>query len=71
MWTVYGGGEYRIQLTDRASTDRGALTGVFGLEGAASRRVGVYFEGGYGLGFTGAKEQTTRLVATVGIRLKF
>jgi hypothetical protein len=71
MWSPYGGAEYWTQLTQRATNDRGALIGALGLEGAVSRRLGIFMEGGYGVGLTGPDEQTNRLVARVGMRLKF
>ena len=71
MWSPYGGAEYWTQLTQRADTDRGTVIGSLGLEGAVSRRLGIFFEGGYGLGLTGPDEQTNRLVARVGMRWKF
>jgi hypothetical protein len=71
MWSPYGGAEYWTQLTQRASGDRGAAVGTLGLEGAVSRRLGIFLEGGYGLGLTGPDEQTNRLVARVGMRWKF
>jgi hypothetical protein len=71
MWSPYAGAEYWIQLTQRADDDRGAVIGSLGLEGAVSRRLGIFMEGGYGLGLTGPDEQTNRLVARVGMRLKF
>jgi hypothetical protein len=71
MWSLYGGAEYWTQLTQRADTDRGAVIGSIGVEGAVSRRLGIFLEGGYGLGLTGPDEQTNRLVARVGMRWKF
>jgi hypothetical protein len=71
MWSPYGGAEYSTQLTQRAAGDRGAVLGTLGLEGAVSRRVGIFFEAGYGLGLTGPDERTTRLTARAGVRLKF
>jgi hypothetical protein len=71
MWSPYAGAEYWTQLTQRAADDRGAVIGTLGLEGAVSRRLGLFMEAGYGLGFSGPDEQTTRLVARVGMRLKF
>jgi hypothetical protein len=71
MWSLYGGASYWTQLTQRAAHDRGSVVGMLGLEGAASRRVGLFFEAGYGLGLTGPDESTTRLVARAGLRLKF
>jgi hypothetical protein len=71
MWSPYAGAEYWTQLTQRADTDRGAVVGSLGLEGAVSRRLGIFLEGGYGLGLTGPDEPTNRLVARVGMRWKF
>jgi hypothetical protein len=71
MWSPYGGAEYWTQLTQRASDDRGAFIGTLGLEGAVSRRLGLFMEAGYGIGLTGSDEQTDRVVARVGMRLKF
>jgi hypothetical protein len=71
MWSPYAGAEYWTPLTQRADADRGAVIGSLGLEGAVSRRLGIFLEGGYGLGLTGPDEQTTRLVARVGMRWKF
>jgi hypothetical protein len=71
MWSPYAGAEYWTQLTQRAASDRGALIGSLGLEGAVSNRIGIFIEAGYGLGLTGPDEQTDRLVARVGMRLKF
>ena len=71
MWSPYCGVEYWTQLTHRAADDRGAVIGMLGLEGAVSSRLGLFFEGGYGLGLTGPDEKTNRLVARVGMRLKF
>jgi hypothetical protein len=70
MWSMYGGAQYWTQLSQRVDTDRGSVVGMVGLEGAVSRRLGIFLEGGYGLGLTGT-EETNRLVARVGMRLKF
>lgn len=71
MWSLYSGAEFWTQLNQRASNDRGSLLGVLGLQGAISSRVGLFLEGGYGLGLTGSAEQTNRLVGRVGLRLRF
>lgn len=71
MWSPYAGAEYWMQLTQRGADDKGAAVGTLGLEGAVSRRLAVFLEGGYGLGLTGPKEETNRAVARVGMRLKF
>lgn len=70
-WSPYGGVEYWTQLRNRAENDRGSAIGMVGLEGAVSSRLGLFFEGGYGLGLTGPDERTNRIVARVGMRLKF
>jgi hypothetical protein len=71
MWSPYVGAEYWMQLTQRGAGDKGAAVGALGLEGAVSRRLAVFLEGGYGLGLTGPDEKTNRVVARVGMRLKF
>jgi hypothetical protein len=71
MWSPYAGAEYWIQLTQRGTDDKGAAVGTLGLEGAVSRRLAIFLEGGYGLGLTGPDEKTNRVVARVGMRLKF
>ena len=71
MWSLYGGAQYWTQLTVRAANDKGTVVGLVGLEGAASRRLGVFLEGGYGIGLTGPDESTNRILARAGLRLKF
>jgi hypothetical protein len=71
MWSPYAGAEYWMQLTQRAADDKGAAVGTLGVEGAVSRRLAIFLEGGYGLGLTGPDEKTNRVVARVGMRLKF
>jgi hypothetical protein len=71
MWSMYGGAQYWTQLSGRDTQDKGSVVGMLGLEGAVSRRLGVYAEGGYGIGLTGPDESTNRIVARGGLRLKF
>jgi len=71
MWSLYGGAQYWTQLTQRAASDKGAVVGMLGLEGAVSRRLGLFVEGGYGIGLTGPDESTNRILARAGLRLKF
>lgn len=73
MLSFYTGGEYRAQLTSRADRDAGTMLGKAGLHGAASSRVGVYVEAGYGLRLTRGDddERQTRVVGAVGVRIKF
>jgi hypothetical protein len=71
MWSLYGGAQYWTQLTQRGASDKGSVMGMLGLEGAVSRRLGVFLEGGYGIGLTGPDESTNRIVARAGLRLKF
>jgi hypothetical protein len=73
MLSFYTGGEYRAQLTSRADRDAGTLLAKGGLHGAASSRVGVYVEAGYGLRLTRGDddERQMRLVGEVGLRIKF
>src|SRR5689334_21282821 len=71
MWSLYGGAQYWTQLTERAARDRGTVVGMVGLEGAVSRRLDIFVEGGYGIGLTGPDESTNRILARAGLRLKF
>lgn len=73
MASLYAGGEYRAQLTQRAEADAGAFIAKGGLQGAMSSRVGVFLEGGYGFGFTRGDEDEliSRFVGSVGLRVRF
>ncbi len=73
MVSLYAGGDYWAQLTQRAPVDRGALLGTLGLQGAFSSRAGLFLEGGYGAGISKGDEDEwlTRLIGRVGVRLKF
>jgi hypothetical protein len=70
IWSLYSGAEYWTQLTQRAVGDKGSVMGALGIEGTLSSRVSLFFQGGYGIGLTGATEKTTRLIGRVGVRLK-
>ena len=71
--SVYSGGEYWAQLTQRAEEDAGSIVGKLGLQGALSSRASLFIEGGYGVGLTRDEddELVSRFVGQVGIRLKF
>ncbi len=71
--SVYAGGEYRAQLTNRADEDAGTVLGKGGLEAAISSRVRLFVEGGYGMRLTRGPddERQTRLVGELGVRVKF
>ena len=73
MASLYAGGAYRAQLTQRADTDAGAFIAKGGFQGAMSSRVSVFLEGGYGFGFTRGEEDEliTRFVGSVGMRVRF
>jgi len=73
MASLYAGADYWAQLTQRGTADRGALVGTVGAQGAVSSRASLFLEGGYGVGLTKGEEgeTLTRLIARVGIRLKF
>lgn len=70
--SVYTGGEYWTQLTQRTDGDVGTLVGTLGLQGAVSSRASLFVEGGYGIGLTRDDgELSRRLVGRLGVRLKF
>jgi hypothetical protein len=73
MLSLYTGGEYRAQLTDRADRDAGTVLGKGGLQGALSSRVSVFVEGGYGVRLTRGDddERQVRIVGELGLRIKF
>lgn len=73
MASLYAGGEYRAQLTDRAERDAGTVLGKGGVQAAFSSRVSLFVEGGYGIRLTrGAEdERQTRIVGEMGVRIKF
>ena len=70
--SLYSGGEYWAQLTQRADRDAGSIVGKLGAEGAFSSRVRLFVEGGYGLALTKGdeRERVSRFVGQIGIRLK-
>lgn len=73
MVSLYTGGEYRAQLTDRADGDAGTLLGLGGLQAAVSSRASVFVQGGYGgrLSRGDEGEFQSRLVGEIGVRLRF
>ncbi len=72
MWSIYSGGEYWAQLTQRADPDAGSVVAKLGIEGAVSSRVSIFVDGGYGFGLTKGEddELLTRFVGQIGLRLK-
>ena len=70
MWSLYLGGEYSSQLTQRDANDRGTVFGTLGLEGAISSRVHLFVEGAYGSGLSRGDEKTTRLTSYAGLRVR-
>jgi DNA-binding winged helix-turn-helix (wHTH) protein len=73
MASVYAGGEYRAQLTNRAERDAGTVLAKGGVQAALSSRVSVFVEGGYGVRLTRGSEdeRQTRIVGELGVRIKF
>jgi hypothetical protein len=73
MASLYAGGEYWAQLTQRATSDAGVMVGTLGLQGLVSSRASVFIEGGYGVGLTRGDEGElrSRIVGRAGVRLKF
>jgi hypothetical protein len=73
MASLYAGGEYWAQLTQRATSDAGVIVGTGGVQGLVSSRASVFIEGGYGIGLTRGDEGElrSRIVGRAGVRLKF
>lgn len=73
MASLYAGGEYRAQLTDRAERDAGSVLGKAGIQAAISSRVATYVEAGYGMRLTRGPddERQTRIVGALGLRVRF
>jgi hypothetical protein len=71
MASLYSGGEYWAQLTQRSGPDAGAVLAKLGFQAALSSRASVFVEGGYGIGLTRNDEGVpTRLVGRFGVRFK-
>jgi hypothetical protein len=70
--SLYAGGSYWAQLTQRGDGDAGTVLGTLGFEGALSSRVRLFAEGGYGFALTKGQhdERISRILGRVGIRLK-
>ena len=62
-----------MPLTNRAEHDAGTVLGKGGVQAAISARISLFVEGGYGVRLTrGAEdERQTRIVAELGVRIKF
>jgi hypothetical protein len=73
MASLYAGGEYRAQLTNRPERDAGTVLGKGGVQAAVSSRVSLFVEGGYGVRLTRGSEdeRQTRIVGEMGVRIKF
>jgi len=71
--SLYAGADYWAQLTQRNGPDAGTIIGVAGVQGALSSRVSLFLEGGYGAALQKNDDdvRATRLVAQIGVRLKF
>lgn len=70
--SLYAGGSYWGQVTERDNPDAGTVVGVVGLQSAISSRASFYVEGAYGASLTkGDKGETrTRMLGRVGVRLR-
>jgi len=73
MASLYAGGEYWAQLTQRAASDAGVVVGTVGAQGLVSSRASLFIEGGYGVGLTRGDEGElrSRIVGRAGVRLRF
>jgi hypothetical protein len=73
MVSLYAGGDYWAQLSRRNGADAGTLIGIGGVQGQLSSRVSLFVEGGYGAALSKNDDdiRATRLVAQIGVRLKF
>jgi hypothetical protein len=73
MASFYLGGEYWAQLTQRTSGDSGSVVGVAGIHAVVSSRASVFVQGGFGgrIARGDDEELLTRIVAQLGVRLKF
>jgi hypothetical protein len=70
--SLYAGADYWAQLSQRSGADAGTLIGIGGVQGQLSSRVSLFLEGGYGAALSKDDDsRATRLVAQIGIRLKF
>jgi hypothetical protein len=73
MMSLYAGGSYSNQLTQRAGTDAGAVVATGGIQAVLSSRAALFVEGGYGFGLKrGAEgELVTSIIGQVGFRIRF
>jgi hypothetical protein len=72
MVSLYGAGEYWMQLTQRPEKDAGSILFKLGLQAAVSSRASLFAEGGYGFGLTRGTddELVTRLSVQIGFRIR-
>jgi hypothetical protein len=74
MISLYVGGEYWAQITQRAEGghDTGSVLGTAGIHAAISSRASVFVQGGVGANLSrgGEDELQTRFVAQMGLRFK-
>jgi hypothetical protein len=73
MLSLYVGGEYWAQLTQRTDPDAGTAIGMAGLQAAVSSRASFFIQGGYGVRLTRGvdDELISRIVSQAGLRIKF
>jgi hypothetical protein len=73
MMSLYAGGCYSNQLTQRAGNDAGAAVVTAGLQAALSSRAALFVEGGYGFGLQRGSEGelVTSILGQFGFRIRF
>ena len=70
--SLYFGGSYWNQLTQRDGPDAGSIVGSAGLQASLSSRASLFVEGGYGFSLTKGDEgeTLTRILGRVGLRIR-
>jgi opacity protein-like surface antigen len=70
--SLYLGGEYWAQITQRVAGDTGSLVGVAGVHATLSSRASLFVQGGVGgrIARGDEGELLTRIVAQLGVRIK-
>lgn len=73
MASLYTGGEYRLQVTERIDGDAGSVFGIAGFEAALSSRTRVFVEGGWGVDVSldDQDQRQTHIVGEIGFRIRF
>lgn len=73
MFSLYTGGAYSTQLTQRGDNAAGSIVANLGLQAALSSRAALFVEGGYGFGLRRGSEGelVTSIVGQLGVRFRF